>query len=148
MFQATVSECNVERGGSEGLGIHRTYPYPAYGGLAPVPGGQGEQRDDIADPSSHSGKAVYRIAIGGGKGLIHVWPIEELGYMYKVYEPIYRRQKSAHPLLWSWHANMHFLGERRQRPGTFSRAHGIGCGAVCEPVSILHRPRYITRSIR
>ena len=32
------------------MGIHRTYPYPAYGGLAPVPGGQGEQRDDIADP--------------------------------------------------------------------------------------------------
>ena len=31
------------------MGIHRTYPYPAYGGLAPVPGGQGEQRDDIAN---------------------------------------------------------------------------------------------------
>ena len=36
--------------GSEGVGIHRTYPYLAYGGLAPVPGGQGEQRDDIANP--------------------------------------------------------------------------------------------------
>ena len=38
-------------GGSEGLGIHRTYPYPAYGGLTPVPGGQGEQQDDIANPT-------------------------------------------------------------------------------------------------
>ena len=33
--------CQTASGGSEGLGIHRTYPYPAYGGLAPVPGGQG-----------------------------------------------------------------------------------------------------------
>ena len=48
---------------SEGLGIHRTYPYPAYGGLAPVPGGQGEQRDDIADPT-----AVLRQYQGPGPG--------------------------------------------------------------------------------
>ena len=33
------------------MGIHRTYPYPAYGGLAPVPGGHREQRDDIANPT-------------------------------------------------------------------------------------------------
>ena len=44
------------------MGIHRTYPYPAYGGLAPVPGGQGEQRDDIADPIGLSANRV-------GKGL-------------------------------------------------------------------------------
>ena len=31
------------------MGIHRTYPYPAYGGLAPVPEGHREQRDDIAN---------------------------------------------------------------------------------------------------
>ena len=37
-------------GGSEGLGIYRTYPPSAYGGLGPVTGGQGEQRDDIANP--------------------------------------------------------------------------------------------------
>ena len=41
--------------GLMGLGIHRTYPYPAYGGLAPVPGGQGEQRDDIANPDPLQG---------------------------------------------------------------------------------------------
>ena len=39
-------------GGSEGLGIHLTYPYPAYGGLGPVPGGHREQRDDIANPGN------------------------------------------------------------------------------------------------
>ena len=44
------------------MGIHRTYPYPAYGGLAPVPGGQGEQRDDIANPIPSTGDRV-------GKGL-------------------------------------------------------------------------------
>ena len=47
-------------GGSEGLGIHRTYPYPAYGGLGPVPGGQGEQRDDIANPVTLYGNRVEK----------------------------------------------------------------------------------------
>jgi hypothetical protein len=49
------------------MGIHRTHPYPAYGGLAPVTGGHGEQRDDIANPERigyvQGGKRVKDVLI-------------------------------------------------------------------------------------
>ena len=60
-------------GGSEGLGIHRTHPHTAglYGGLEPVHGGRGEQRDDIADPSIPGDTAYWRRDAGAwwGKGV-------------------------------------------------------------------------------
>ena len=58
-----MSGCDVERCGSEGMGIHRTHPPPAYGGLGAVTGGRGEQRDGIADPIT-----VLRTAVGRKKG--------------------------------------------------------------------------------
>ena len=38
--------------------------------------------------------------------------------------------------------------ERLRPAGTFGRARGWGCGAVCELVSIPYRSRYIARSMR